>query len=63
MMNTHSINIEDTNTALLFEQVMGQMVEQCMQTGIMTKQQIVNIMEDMIQQVERGTLSSTLDRI
>jgi hypothetical protein len=62
-MNTHSINIEDTNTALLFEQVMGQMVEQCMQTGIMTKQQIVNIMEDMIQQVERGTLSSTLDRI
>jgi hypothetical protein len=62
-MNTRSINIEDNNTALLFEQVMGQMVEQCIQAGIMNRQQIVNIMEELIQQVERGTLSSTLDSI
>jgi hypothetical protein len=61
MMNTRSINIQDTNTALLLEQVMAQMVEQCIQTGIMSKQHVVNILEDMIQQVERRTLSSTLD--
>jgi hypothetical protein len=63
MMNTRSINIEDNNTAMLFEQVMGQMIEQCIQTGMMSKLQVVTLLEDMIQQVERGTLSSTMDNI
>lgn len=63
MTSTQSFNIEDNNTAMLFEQVIGQIVEQCVQTGIMSKHQIVNILEDMIQQIERGTLSSTLDTI
>lgn len=62
-MNTRSINIEDNNPSTLFEQVMGQMVEQCIHTGLMSKQEIVVILEDMIQQVERNTLGSTLDKL
>lgn len=61
MMNTRSVNIEDDNSALLFEQVMGQMIEQCIQTGIISKHDTVNFLEEMIQQIERGTLSTTLD--
>jgi uncharacterized lipoprotein YajG len=63
MMNTRSINIEDNNSAVLFEQVFGQMIEQGIQTGMITKQQIVVLLEDMIQSVERGTLSSTLNSV
>jgi hypothetical protein len=62
-MNTRSINIEEHDTGMLFEQVIGQVVERCIGTGLMSKQQVVVLLEDMIQQVERGTLSSTLDRI
>ena len=64
MMNIRSINIvEDNNTDLLFEQVMAQIVERCIETGALSRQQVVNLLEDIIQQVERGTLSSTLDSI
>ena len=62
-MTTRSVNIENDNTALLFDQVMAQMVERCIRTGLMSRQQVVNLLEDMIQQVERGTLSSKLDNI
>ena len=61
MMN--SINIEDDNVALLFEQVVGQMVNKCIATGTMNKNQVVLVLEDMIQLVERGTLSSALENI
>jgi hypothetical protein len=57
------INVEDGNVAILFEQVVGQMVNQCIATGTMDKNQVVVVLEDMIQLVERGTLSSTLENI
>jgi len=61
MMN--SINVEDDNVALLFEQVVGQMINQCITTGTINKNQLVVVLEDMIQLVERGTLSSALENI
>ena len=61
MMN--SFNVEDDNVALLFEQVVGQMVDHCIATGTMNKNQVVVVSEDMIQLVERGTLSTTLENI
>jgi hypothetical protein len=61
MMN--SFNVEDDNVALLFEQVVGQMVDHCIATGTMNKNQVVVVLEDMIQLVERGTLSTTLENI
>jgi hypothetical protein len=61
MMN--SINVEDDNVAVLFEQVMGQMVDRCISSGAIDKQQVVVVMEEMIQMIERGTLGSTLENI
>jgi len=61
MMN--SINVEDDNVALLFEQVMGQMVDRCITTRAIGKHQIVVVLEDMIQMIERGTLGNTLENI
>jgi polyhydroxyalkanoate synthesis regulator phasin len=63
MMNSQNVKIADENAALLFEQVMAQLVDRCIETGTMTKQQMVVILEDMIQQVERGTLNSSLNSI
>ena len=59
----NSINVEDDNVALLFEQVVGQMINQCITTGTMNKNQVVVVLEDMIQLVERGTLTSALENI
>ena len=61
MMN--SINVEDDNIAMLFEQVMGQMVDRCITTGAIGKHQIVVVLEEMIQMIERGTLGDTLENI
>jgi hypothetical protein len=63
MMNIRSINVDDHNPLGLFEQVLGQMVEQSIQTRLLTKHQVVILLEDMIQQVERGTLTSSLDTV
>lgn len=62
-MNTGSITVEDNNPVVLFEQVVGDMVDKCVQSGLLSKQQMVVILEDMIQQVERGTLSTALDSV
>jgi hypothetical protein len=61
MMN--SINVEDDNIAMLLEQVIGQMVERCIAAGTMDRHQVVVVLEDMIQMIERGTLSNTLESI
>ena len=61
MMN--SLNVEDDNIALLFEQVIGQMIDHCITNGTMDKQQVVVVLEDMVQMVERGTLGSALQGI
>ena len=57
----NSINVEDNNVGLLFEQVMGEMISQCIASGTMNKQDVVVVLEDMIQLVERGTLASALE--
>ena len=61
MMN--SINVKDDNIGMLFEQVIGQMIERCITAGTMDKHQVVVVLEDMIQMIERGTLSNTLESI
>jgi len=61
MMNDQTVKIEDNDGVILFEQVVGQIVEQSIQTGLLSKAQVVGLLEDMIQQVERGTLTNTLD--
>jgi len=63
MMNDQSVKIEDNDGVILFEQVVGQIIEQSIQTGLLSKSQVVGLLEDMIQQVERGTLTSTLDSL
>jgi hypothetical protein len=63
MISTRSISIEDNNPSVLLEQVLGQMVERCIQSGVISKQQVVVLLEDLIQQVERGTLASILDSV
>ena len=63
MMNDQTVKIEDNDGVILFEQVVGQIVEQSIQTGLLSKAQVVGLLEDMIQQVERGTLTSTLNSL
>jgi hypothetical protein len=61
MMNI--MNVEDEDIPVLFEQVMGQMIDRCIAVGTMSKHQVVTVLEDMIQMIERGTLGSALDNI
>jgi len=63
MITTRSIGVEDNNPAVLLEQVLGQMVERCIQSRVISKHQVVVLLEDLIQQVERGTLADMLDRV
>ncbi len=44
-----------------FEEVLGLMINRSIQTGIMEKKDVVVLLEDMIQQVERGTLDTILN--
>ena len=61
MMNDQSARIEDDDGVILFEQVVGQIIEQSIATNLLSKDQVVGLLEDMIQQVERGTLTHTLN--
>jgi hypothetical protein len=63
MISTRSINVEDNNPSVLLEQVLGQMVDRCIQSRVISKQQVVVLLEDLIQHVERGTLASVLDSV
>lgn len=56
----HVSDEEGTNPTLLFEQVMTQMADRCIQTGLMTKNEAVLVLEDLIQQIERDTLTSAI---
>lgn len=62
MMNNQTVDIE-SDGLVLFEQVVGQIIEQSIQTGLLGKDQVVGLLEDMIQQVERGTLTNTLNSL
>lgn len=61
-MNNQTVDIE-SDGLVLFEQVVGQIIEQSIQTGLLGKDQVVGLLEDMIQQVERGTLTNTLNSL
>lgn len=61
MMNDQSARPEDNDGVILFEQVVGQILEQSIATNLLSKDQVVSLLEDMIQQVERGTLTNTLN--
>ena len=43
------------------EQVFGHMIQRSIETGLMEKGEMIVMLEDMIQSVERGTLSVALD--
>ena len=61
MMNTQ--NVQDTNPATLFEQVVTQMAEQCLRAGIIERRELVITFEDLIQRIERGSLKHTVDTV
>jgi hypothetical protein len=61
MLNDQSARIEDDDGVILFEQVVGQLIEQSIATNLLSKSQVIGLLEDMIQQVERGTLTNTLN--
>jgi hypothetical protein len=45
----------------MVEQVVGHMVQKSVETGIIRKDEMVLILEDMIQSLERGTLAIALE--
>lgn len=45
----------------MVEQVVGHMVQKSVETGIVRKEEMVLILEDMIQSLERGTLAVALE--
>ena len=50
-----------SNNRDLVEQVVGQMVQKSVETGIVRRGEMVLILEDMIQSLERGTLAVALE--
>lgn len=45
----------------IVEQVVGQMIQKSVETGMIAKYEMVLILEDMIQSLERGTLALALE--
>jgi hypothetical protein len=45
----------------MIEQVVGHMIQKSVETGIVRKDEMVVILEDMIQSLERGTLAVVLE--
>ena len=45
----------------MVEQLVGHMVQKSVETGIVRKNEMVLILEDMIQSLERGTLAVALE--
>ena len=45
----------------MVEQVVGHMIQKSIETGMVRKDEMIVMLEDMIQSVERGTLAVALD--
>ncbi|HKU48528.1 MAG TPA: hypothetical protein VJP79_01135 [Nitrososphaera sp.] len=45
----------------MVEQVVGHMIQKSVETGMVRKGEMIVILEDMIQSLERGTLDALLD--
>lgn len=44
-----------------FEQVFGEMIQRSIERGLIEKKEMIVMLEDMIQSVERGTLAVALE--
>ena len=53
--------IECSGNREMVEQVVGHMIQRSVETGIIGKYEMVVILEDMIQSLERGTLAVVLE--
>ncbi|HEY7734622.1 MAG TPA: hypothetical protein VIB07_07505 [Nitrososphaera sp.] len=45
----------------VLEHLMGHMIDRSVESGIVSKKEMVNILEDLIQSLERGTLRAVLE--
>lgn len=45
----------------MVEQLVGHMIQRSIETGMVKKSEMVVMLEDMIQSVERGTLAAALE--
>ena len=53
--------IECSGNREMVQQVVGHMIQRSVETGIIGKYEMVVILEDMIQSLERGTLAVALE--
>ncbi len=51
----------DEENREVFEQVLGHMIKRCIESGMIRKDEMTIMLEDMIQSVERGTLKTALE--
>ena len=55
------VSLESSADREIVEQVVGHMVRKSVDSGIVRKDEMVAILEDMIQSLERGTLAIVLE--
>ena len=55
------VSLECSADREIVEQVVGHMVRKSVDSGIVRKEEMVVILEDMIQSLERGTLAVVLE--
>lgn len=54
-------NFDYSSSRDMVEQVVGHMIQKSIETGMVRRAEIVLMLEDMIQSVERGTLAVALE--
>ena len=54
-------NFDYSSSRDMVEQVVGHMIQKSIETGMVRRGEIVLMLEDMIQSVERGTLAVALE--
>jgi hypothetical protein len=54
-------NYADGDNRDVLEHLMGHMIDRSVESGIVSKKEMVNILEDLIQSLERGTLRAVLE--
>ena len=54
-------NIDYSSSRDMVEKVVGHMIQKSIETGMVRRGEIVLMLEDMIQSIERGTLAVSLE--
>ena len=54
-------NFDYSSSRDMVEQVVGHMIQKSIETGMVRRGEIVLMLEDMIQSIERGTLAVALE--